>query len=287
MRKLGGFVGVEYGSYDTFDVQGSFESPIIEDVLAFRVSGRRNEKGGQYTNNFNGSREIGEELTQSIVGTLLWNVTENIKFKIRGNYSEIEDGPSMGFRFGAANANCDPTGTGNNNYICGEPPGADAAKAQIGWQNAFDPNYFPGIDYPNDVINQFSLYSNEDPNRTRVDGDGIIIDQMGLAKRIHGANFQVTVDLFSDITFDWISSYSEISAQIVSDENTLPRNPFAVPADVFLVERYDENSSHEFRLTSGNEQRLRWAGGMSYIDNESVGSCVAGITGNPAVARWL
>jgi iron complex outermembrane receptor protein len=282
-EETGGFVGVEYGSYDTFDLQGSFESPIIEDVLAFRVSGRRNEKGGQYTNNFNGSREIGEELTSSIVGTLLWNVTENIKFKMRGNYTEIEDGPSMGFRFGAANANCAPTG-GADNYRCGEPPDVDVAKAQIGWQNAFDPNYFPGINYPTDVIQQFSLYSNQDPNRTTVEGDGIIIDQMGLAKRIHGANFQVSVDLPADITLDWISSYSEISSQIVSDENTLPRNPFAVPADVFLVERYDENSSHEFRLASGSEQRLRWVGGASYIDNESVGSCVAGITGNPPAA---
>ncbi len=52
-NEVGGFVGLEYGSFDTVDIQGVFESPIIEDVLAFRVAGRRNEKGGQYNNTFN------------------------------------------------------------------------------------------------------------------------------------------------------------------------------------------------------------------------------------------
>ena len=277
-NEVGGFVGLEYGSFDTTDLQGSFESPIVQDVLAFRVSGRRTEKGGQYTNSFNSKREIGEELTQSIVGTLLWNVTENIKLKVRGNYAEVEDGPSRAFRFGSSYASCDPNGDGNVNWICGEPPSIDIAKAEIGWQNAFDPAYYGNANYEQNVIQEFSLYSNDDPNRTSVEGDGIIIDRMGLAKRIHGANFQATVDLPADITLDWISSYSEISVQIVSDENTLPRDPLANLASVFLVERYDENSSHEFRLASGNDQRLRWVGGASYIDNESVGSCVAGIS---------
>ena len=281
-NEMGGFVGLEYGSFDTTDLQGSFESPIIEDVLAFRISGRRNEKGGQYTNSFNTKREIGEELTQSIVGTLLWNVTENIAFKVRGNYTEVEDGPSRAFRFGNAEyANCDPNGDGTVNWRCGEPPSIDIAKAQIGWQNAFDPAYYNNSNYEQTVIQEYSLYSNTDPNRTSIEGDGIIIDQMGLAKRVHGANFQVSVDLPANMTFDWISSYSEISTQIVSDENTLPRDPLANLASVFTVERYDENSSHEFRLASGSDQRLRWVGGASYIDNESVGSCVAGISPVP------
>ena len=275
-NEVGGFVGLEYGSFDTIDIQGVFESPIIEDVLAFRVAARRNEKGGQYNNPATGRREIGEQLTESIVGTLLWNVTENITFKVRGNYSEVRDGPAPSFRFPSSFANCDPANTGSNTWRCGKVPSTDIAVSQIGSQDGFAGDVPPGVNLRRDVIEPLSLFSNEDPNRTRVEGDGIIIKSMGLAKNVHGANFQVSVDVPAGITLDWISSYSEISTQSVSDENTLPTTGAFVASDIFLVERYDENSSHEFRLVSSSDQRLRWVGGASYIENDSVGSCVAG-----------
>ncbi len=277
-EEVGGFVGLEYGSFDTIDIQGVFESPIIEDVLAFRVAARRNEKGGQYNNPATGRREIGEQLTESIVGTLLWNVTENITFKVRGNFSEVRDGPAPSFRFPNSFSNCDPANFGENTWLCGQVPSTDIAVSQIGSQDGFAGDVPDGVDLRRDVIEPLSLFSNEDPNRTRVEGDGIIINSMGLAKNVHGANFQVSVDLPGDITLDWISSYSEISTQSVSDENTLPTTGAFVASDIFLVERYDENSSHEFRLVSSNDQRLRWVGGASYIENDSVGSCVAGVS---------
>jgi iron complex outermembrane receptor protein len=277
-NEVGGFVGLEYGSFDTVDIQGVFESPIIEDVLAFRVAGRRNEKGGQYNNPATGRRDIGEQLTESIVGTLLWNVTENIKFKVRGNFTEVRDGPAPSFRFPNSFSNCDPGDFGENTWRCGKVPSTDIAVSRIGSQDGFAGDVLPGVNLRRDVIEPLSLFSNEDPARTRVEGDGVIIDSMGLAKNIHGANFQVSVDLPADITLDWISSYSQISVQSVSDENTLPTTGAFVASDIFLVERYDENSSHEFRLASSSDQRLRWVGGASYIDNDSVGSCVAGVS---------
>ena len=288
--ELGGFVGVEYGSYDTTDLQGSFEGAIIPDLMNFRVSGRVNEKGGQYINNFNGKRDIGEESSQSIVGTLVVKPTDWFKFKMRGNYTEIEDGPAPNFRFGGDFSNCDANGDGDATWRCGEAPGIDIAKAQVGQQNAFEPNYFgdlaPAVPpYSDTVVRGFSLYSADSPNV--VDDEGPIIDQMGLAKRVYSGIFSAEIDMPSDISMTWISAYSKILSSIVSDENTLPRNGALAPAiglaDVFLVERYDENSSHELRAVSGSEQRLRWSAGVNYIESESISSCVAGVTGfNPA-----
>jgi iron complex outermembrane receptor protein len=289
-EELGGFLGVEYGSYDTTDLQGYIEGAIIPERLSFRVSGRVNEKGGQYINNFNGQRDIGEESSQSVVGTLVGKPTDWLKLKVRGNYTEIEDGPAPNFRFGNAYHNCDANGDGDVTWRCGEAPSIDIAKAQVGQQNGFEPGFFGDIapsvpPYEQTVVRGFSLFSPDSPNS--VDGDGPIIDQMGLAKRVYSGIFSAEVDLPGDISLDWISAYSKIMSSIVSDENTLPRNGALAGviglSEVFLVERYDENSSHELRFASGNEQRLRWAGGANFIKSESISSCVAGVSSfNPA-----
>ena len=290
-EELGGSVGVEYGSYETSDLQGTFEGSIVPEKLAFRVSGRRTDKGGQYVNNFNGKREIGEQLSQSIVGTLVWKPTDTIKLKVRGAYSELEDAPAPGFRFGTSFANCDPDGNGSVNQICGNAPSIDIAKAEIGAQNAFDPAYFNNANFVQNVINVYSFFSDNAaslaPNGVRSEavGGGVIVEKMGLAKRIESASFDATIDLPGDMTFNWISAYSETKNSNVSDENTLPRsNTFSgggVLADIFIVDRFDKNQSHEARILSGSEQRLRWLGGINYITNDNMNSCVGGIFGAP------
>ena len=78
------------------------------------------------------------------------------------------------------------------------------------------------------------------------------------------------------MSLDWISGFNETKSMIVSDENTLPRAPFSPIADTFLVERWSENSSHEARLSSPGEGRLRWTAGANYVNSEDVSSCVAG-----------
>ncbi len=259
-------------------------SSIVEDRLAFRLSGRRNEKGGQYINNFNGDREVGEEMTQSVVGTLVATPRENIKLKLRANFTQIDDGPSNNFKFGTGFANCDPDGNGSITFLCGKPPGVDAVTPVIGFQDAFNPAYFnnfvPGLNYVRDVIGGFSLYS---PTGRPVTDSNPINEKMGLAKRVEGATFQASVDLPRDMSFDWISGYDKTRSSIVSDENTLPRDGALAGiiglGDIFLVERFARNSSHEARVTSGDEQRLRWVAGASLVSGEVVSSCVAGING--------
>lgn len=277
-NELGGFVGVNYGNFDSLDLQGAIEGPIIRDKLAFRLSARRNQRGGQYKNNFNGKREIGEQLTDSLGATVVFYPTESIKLKVRGNLTEVEDGPSVAFRFGSDTANCDANGDGNVSWRCGEAPSINIAKDQIGWANAFDPSYLD-VNYEENVINPLSMFSKTSVRPVDT-SEGVIIDQMGLAKRVEGASFQATIDLPGAMTLDWISAYGKIMTTIVSDENTLPRENFTPGlGDIFMVERYDENTSHEVRLVSDSEQRLRWLGGANYIENDNVNSCVAGISG--------
>lgn len=277
-EELGGFVGVEYGSFGTTDVQGSLEGSIIPEKLSVRVSGRRTDKGGQYKNNFNGKREIGAQLSESFVGTVVFRPTDSIKLKVRGNYSELEDRSPPNIRFPGTFANCDPDGDGSVTWICGEAPGVNVAKPLIGSSDAFDPEYFNN--YKENVIDVYSLYSGSTIRSPSI-GGGVFIDKMGLAKEVRGLNFQATIDLPGETTLDWISAYAENKQITVNDENSLATENTnrggGVLSDVFHLERYDENISHEIRLVSDSEQRLRWIGGANYIEVENIASCIAGV----------
>ena len=120
-------------------MQLSIEGPILADTLSFRVSGRRNEKGGHDVNNFNGRREIGDELSESVVGTLVATPGDRVKLKLRGDYIDVNDGIDPSFRFPGNTSNCDPDGNGTVTWRCGEAPSIASAESQVGSIDAFAP----------------------------------------------------------------------------------------------------------------------------------------------------
>ena len=242
-EEFGGSVGLDFDRFGTADLQLSVEGPIIADRLSIRLSGRSNKKGGHYKNNRNGAREIGDEDTRSLVATLLATPTDTLRFKLRLEDIEINDGPQPAMRFPSSYANCDANGNGSASYRCGLPPDVSVAEFLVGHNDAFAAGYLPRGSYVSDVIEAFSLYSDSSPRQ--IDGEGVFIDKMGLAKLSSGATFSAAAELPGGMTLDWISGYNETKSMIVSDENTLPRAPFSPIADTFLVERWSENSSHE------------------------------------------
>ena len=278
-EEFGGSVGLDLDRYGTADLQLSVEGPIIEDRLAFRLSARSNKKGGHYKNNRTGAREIGDEDTRSLVATILATPTDTLRFKLRLEDVEIDDGPQPSFRFPSSFANCDSDGNGAITYRCGLPPDVSVAESMVGHNDAFAGGYLASGNYIRDVVEAYSLYS--DSSSRQIDGEGVFIEKMGLAKRISGATFSAAADLPGGISLDWISGFNETKSMVVSDENTLPRAPFSPIADVFLVERWSENSSHEARFSSPGEGRFRWTGGANYVKSEDVASCVAGFFGGP------
>ena len=116
---FGGSVGLDLDRFGTADLQLSVEGPIIADRLSFRLTGRSNKKGGHYKNNRNGAREIGDEDTRSLVATILATPTDALRFKLRLEDIEIDDGPQPSMRFPSSFANCDPDGNGSMTYRCG------------------------------------------------------------------------------------------------------------------------------------------------------------------------
>ena len=274
-EEFGGSVGLDADRFGTADLSLSVEGPIIADRLAFRFSARNNRKGGHYVNNRNDAREIGDEKTRSLVATLLATPTDTLRFKLRLEDIEIDDGPQPSFRFPSTFANCDSDGNGSVSYRCGEAPDVGIAESMLGHNDAFSPDYASGYNYYTDVIESYSLYSDSSPRQ--IDDEGIFIEGMGLAKRVQGATFSAAAELPGGMSFDWISGFNETKTMMVSDENTLPRAPTSAIADTFMVERYARNSSHEARVSSAGEGRFRWTAGANIVKSEGVPSCVAGV----------
>ncbi len=94
----------EYGEYVA---SGSISGPILGDALTFRAGGRYSEYGGQFTNQLTGNK-VGQEQTKVGYLTIVARPSDDIKIRLRGEYSEQEDGPLALFLTGSALNNCSP-----------------------------------------------------------------------------------------------------------------------------------------------------------------------------------
>ena len=94
----------EFGEYIA---SGSISGPIIGDRLTFRVGGRFQDYGGQFTNQLTG-RKVGQEQTRVGYAMILAKPTDDLKIRLRGEYSEQNDGPLAIFLQGSADNNCSP-----------------------------------------------------------------------------------------------------------------------------------------------------------------------------------
>ena len=81
------------------DVSVSYEGPLVDDTLAYRVTARVYGTDGQYVSNADGGA-LGEESTQTIQAVLNWTPTENFSAKFRYLWSYDDDGPAAGMLLG-------------------------------------------------------------------------------------------------------------------------------------------------------------------------------------------
>ncbi|WP_353198788.1 TonB-dependent receptor [Sandarakinorhabdus sp.] len=107
----------EYGEYIA---SGSLSGPIIGDRLTFRVGGRVQEYGGQFTNQLTG-RKVGDESTRVGYAMILAKPNDDLRIRLRGEYSEQNDGPLALFLQGSADNNCSPGFRSNFNRQAGVP----------------------------------------------------------------------------------------------------------------------------------------------------------------------
>lgn len=107
----GGSVEASYGRFEEVIFKGSLTGPI-SDKLAFRISGSTNNREGFYTNVVDGSK-LNERDRWSVRADLLFEPTDNLSFRVIGDYNKIDEvccgaiqlinGPATTFAIGGPN----------------------------------------------------------------------------------------------------------------------------------------------------------------------------------------
>ena len=84
-----GFAEVGFGNYNAKQVRAGYSGPIT-DRVAFSLSGNYNERDGYFKNLADG-HSINDRDRWDVRGQLLFNATDNLSFRLIGDYSKIDE----------------------------------------------------------------------------------------------------------------------------------------------------------------------------------------------------
>ena len=238
------------------DVSGIIEGPIIKDVLAFSLSGRLYDKEGHYTATDGG--RLGDEETTTFNGVVNWTPTDNLKVKFRYSHSEDDDGaPAQAYVSGIKNDSCSgttinsPEGQVNPvRYICGVVPYGDAVNVDPG-SKVISSSTTP----PAHISELFDPSTNIDNVPT--------LDRIGLERESKRFSIQASYSFANDFEISASYGKNEQQAGWLRDWDMTDRLGWWTrdPQDM-------EDESWEIRLSSPQDQRLRWLVGYSYYEQD-------------------
>ena len=299
-QDVSGKVIAEIGSWDSHDVSASLEGGITE-RLAARITARSFERGGQFTNfaDPNG-KKLGAQTTQSFSTSLVYKPSEALKIKAYLNAFRDNDGPpaqgalkadSFTGRatidgscvpFSQAPAGTAALGQAANSrasfgYICGKLPTMDKIPANVisGDWDTSNPNTFRALFEPNPIWTRF------DTNFNR---------KGGIKRESLQADVRIDYDFASGHSLTALTAAHQDKTMTLIDLNYRSGkdkvNPFnatrpttTVPwlQSLLVSQGRFRDWSQELRLTSPQEQRLRWTIGGNYFDGYSPGGTVYGL----------
>jgi iron complex outermembrane receptor protein len=214
------------------DLWLSAEGPIIEDKLAFRASGRLYEYDGAWDNPFPGGGDLGAQETSSGSVTLYFTPTEDISIKLRHVYSEDRDGLGTSWIVSGEDNNCGPFTTdgvtGSRDYYCGTLSRGLVEGGSRGL----------GLDTSDPVDKRYK-------------------SEMGLERFTNLTTLEMNFDI-GDYTLTSVTGNFTESSQDMKE---------TITNEILSYVAYeDESFTTELRLTSPQENRLRWMIGAYYLD---------------------
>lgn len=218
------------GTFNETRVRGSVTGPIVDDVLAYRLTGSRHVYDGKLDNAIPGNDDVNDKDTWSLRGKLMWDPSERLNVLFTADYVE-ED-----------NACCQPT-----------------------YRNAGDPNIVfefainPGAQQLQNALADIGIQAGEGNREV-----GIFDTRIGQISESSGFSAEVNYDLgwasLTSITAvrDWeIDEFNE--ADGVSLSNINDRNGT-------MAESTQE--SQEFRLFGSIGEKASYVAGLYYFHEE-------------------
>ncbi len=280
LEEVAGTVDFSGSDRGTYDLNGFVEGPLIPGSLSASLGVRYYDKEGQYTASDGGS--LGDEQTQTVNAKVFWAPSEDLSFSFRASYSEDQDGaPATAYIAGQVDANDSCTGrtvtttAGEQvnpiSYVCGQVPGVNSGTPVMGSRLIDGNTIIPSFAFDD-------LVEGPRPNGAP------FVDDIGMKRETLRLSASATWDLANDYTIDAIAGYNDQAANWIRDfdlsgfSNAYSNDPQGL-----------EDTSFEVRLTSPQDQRLRWSLGANYYEQEFVSSGAGGNfvfacfgTGNPA-----
>lgn len=270
LTEYSGKLNASGANFGEADISGSFEGPLVEDKLAFRVGGRYYTRGAPF-NSFDGGG-LGEESSKSVQLTLYFKPTDAWDIRLRAFNAMDEDGPSMG---GIVQGWRNDTCTGRTiqtqdplfpnatpmNYICGAVPEQGAAIAADGSRRIVStPTSFlvpqAAINgQPNYLIN--TIVNRPQPPQFDVPA----IDHIGLVRTVTRYSLSTDYEFGSGYTLSFQAGLNELKANWIRSFGLTPLGLWwsRDPQD-------SEDESYELRLASPQDGKLKWLVGVNKYD---------------------
>lgn len=263
---LSGFGQVTAGSFDRVDLTGSINIPLVQDRLALRLSGVRNDSNGYVTrydygclNPTSGVPAVGTRSdcklgtsggrkTWGLRGTLGWNPSDAIKLTLIGDYSEDHSPP-------AASVATYIDGRGRR-FLNGTP--FDSRFVTAGTYTSYAGYTDPGGTYPgrNPVTGQSTVTVTQ-PNQFVIDPDTNLRDW--------GVSGRLEIALAPSLSLTSVTGYRAFDGTFSTDADASPFN-------YQLAQQRQRHTqiSQELRLSGSSLNRfLDWTVGGFFFDEKN------------------
>lgn len=273
-----GSVGAEFDDNSSTEYSGAIEGPLLRETLSFRLAALTRDRHGTWDNNWLGGR-LGDRTTDSGSLTLHFHPGDDVRLKLFGEVTEYQDGPGASFDLiGSQAGNCDLNGNGQVDWFCGTVPDPADFENRVGNGGRVDSIF------ETQVIEPFSMFSER------------IADGPGLGLESLNSHAILDWDLPGGYAFQAMAAYHSTKSQVIDEQSreSTENLPCTAPACQrpfvfwqFLVERDLKDRYFEARISSPQEQRVRWMLGASYVDADVESSNVAGEGPPPTGARFF
>ncbi|MEZ5486671.1 MAG: TonB-dependent receptor [Steroidobacteraceae bacterium] len=267
MTEYSGRLNALGANFGESDVSASFEGPIIEDKLAFRIGGRYYNRGAVKRASDGGG--LGEENSKSLSLTFVVKPVEGLEIKLRGFHAQDEDGPSLGGLIqGWRNDTCTGQQISTNdplfpiaspmNYICGAVPEQGQAISALGDRNIINTvtTLFPARAALNGTPNILwdNLVANPNPSVVNVPN----IDHVGLARTVNRISLAADYEFAGGYVATFQAGTNELKANWIRAFGLTPLSYWwsRDPQD-------SEDESFELRIASPTTGRLSWLAGVN------------------------
>jgi len=223
-------VSVTGAEHEEYEARGFISGPIIEDKLAFDFGARHYEYDGEYDNIGPGGGSIGQEETQGVYGSLFFTPSDNFNALFRATYFEDDDGhPTNWLEIQSDELNCFLTVA--RGYYCGDVEASSSVAIDL-------------LDDPG----------------------GELRNTYGTERETLRTSLELNWEL-DPFTVTSISSFSDEEEHWLLDFGAqVGIGPFAT--SITEVDTEWNYWSQEIRLTSSDDEQLRWIAGAYYYDSE-------------------